>query len=208
MTNSRSHAILPPHPIPRIVSTLRCPTGNFHQGRGGNAIKYFIRHNTESSGIGNAPSLSWFLSEQSGVSIHHLIARNGTRFDLVYRADIAFHAGSSAWGDDDGSLVVDSRRIGTLNVLSLGMEFESSSTEARPGNGYTDEQLWGGAYTEACSLVSYEDLVVLDHRQIAIPAGRRHDPSHFPLEIYSQYVGEWCDFLLALPDNERGKWCL
>lgn len=196
----------PPHPLPRIVNELRAPA--FLIGRGEHPIKYFIRHNTESSGIGNAPSLKWFLSEQSGVSIHHLIARNGTRFDLVYRADTAYHCGTSAWADDDGSVMLHGTRVGLMNVLSLGMEFESSATHSAVGNGYTDEQLWSGAYTEACSLVSYEDLTVLDHRQIAIPSGRRFDPSHFPYPLYLDYVDRWRDYLLDLPDTERERWCV
>lgn len=198
--------LLPPHDIPEISNKLRSPS--YAVGRGDNPVKYFIRHNTETRGDSNAPSLSWFVSPQSGVSIHHLIARNGTRFDLVQRSDTAYHCGTSAWGEDKGTLVVGTKRVGAMNVLSIGVEFESQSTIKKPGNGYTDEQLWSGAYTEACSIVSYPDLIVLDHKQIALPEGRRHDPSNFPYEIYLDYVSRWVTFLQQSSDSAKGRWCV
>ena len=203
MTNNAA-AGAQPHALPEIVNTFRAP--NYHRGRMGLPILFYVRHNTETAAgnTSNAPSLLWFLNRASGVSIHHLIGRDGTRYDLVQRIDTAYHCGDATWGGVTGSM----NGIGRLNLQSIGTEYESSSTAADPGDSYTDEQLWTGAYTEACSLLSYAGLEAVDHRQIAQPPGRRHDPSHFPLETHTRYLNAWLLFLKSVPDAERWRYFL
>jgi N-acetyl-anhydromuramyl-L-alanine amidase AmpD len=198
-----------PGPIPRIDNHYRAPEGSYYPGRAGRAIKYLIRHDTEAQSDSDHPSLAWFLFPASGVSIHHLITRAGVRLDMVFRVHTAFHCGVASYGTDGGSVVLDPQTvIGALNLCSVGMEFESTATASHAGNGYTDAQLWCGAYTEACSILTWPGLVVLDHRQIAQPPGRRVDPSHFPLAQYLSYVRDWTTFLRTVPVAARGHYFL
>lgn len=207
MTNNAAPGA-PPSPLPAIVNQFRSP--NFHPGRGDQAIALFVEHNTESTGAGNAPSLAWFRDPASGVSIHHLIARDGTRFDLVRRADTAYHTGEAAYNGRYGDVYhfPDGTRVALANVVSLGCEFESSATIENPGNGYTDAQLWTGAYTRACTVVSYGAIPCVMHAEIAQPPGRRHDPSWFPWDVYLPRVEAWIAWLRALPPAELPRWCL
>lgn len=213
MTNNAA-AGSQPGPLPPIDNTHRAPPGNFYPGRAGRTITKYIRHNTEGSS-----SIAWFLDPASGVSIQHLIARDGTRYDLVQRADTAFHCGDAMIGEYKGVVWVPPAppawpqrvKLGVLNLVSEGTEFESTSTRANPGNGYTDAQLWTGAHCEASAIVTWglmPNRDCLDHLQIAMPPGRRWDPSHFPYDQYFSYVRAWLTFLRTVPEPSLPRYCL
>ena len=197
-----------PGQLPNISRAFRADKNHMLKGRKGQSIKKLILHNTETDEPGNAPSADWLsVNKASGVSINHLYGRDGTRYDLVDRADTAFHAGNSAWGDIKGSL----GGVALMNLVSIGHELESSATIDQAGDGYTDAQYNSLAYTLATELISYgltwEDDV-LDHAQIAIPAGRRHDPSRFDRALLKRETDAWLAFLQSLPADQLAAWCI
>jgi N-acetylmuramoyl-L-alanine amidase len=176
-----------PGPIPPINNTLfRADTAHYQPGRT-RPITLICIHNTEATGSGDAPSGRWLSTDpNSAVSIHHLYGRSGTRYDLVHRVDTAWHAGVSEW-----------HGTRQCNAISVGHELESSATATDAGDGYTDGQYAALAYTVACEMVQY---------RIALPAGRRHDPSAFNWDRFKRLTDAWRTFLQAVPPAEHDRW--
>lgn len=212
MTRDEARALLP-----RVDNkTFRADNNHYLVGRFGCPIKLSLLHNTETMEPGNAPSGLWLSHQSPAPSAHHLYGRDGTRYDIVDRANTAYHAGSARWGVYGGSI----NQVGVVNLISIGHELESSSTLANPGNRYTDAQLNSLAYTLATEMVSYGYgwEGVADHANVALPHGRRHDPSHFDdlrgpgLNTYRQelYIRteRWVEFLRSLPADELAEWCI
>ena len=76
----------------------------------------------------------------------------------------AWHAGLSSWHGRDG-----------WNDFSLGYEIENLGNGVDP---YTDAQYDAVAHSLAydCALYHISDFWVRDHKEIAIPPGRKKDP--------------------------------
>lgn len=189
-----------PGPIPPIDHALyRADANHYQVGRGGSPIRCLVIHNTESAAnTANAPSGRWLSTDSDPpVSIHHLYGRDGTRYDIVNRQDTAWHAGLASW-----------RTYRSLNPISIGHEFESSANRWTIGNGYTQAQLASAAYTVACEMVSYGLAwdCVISHASIALPAGRRSDPSAFPWDLFRLHVQAWQTFLESVPAAEQARY--
>lgn len=207
---------VPPYLIPHIDRTsFVADDQHCLRGRGAYKVKLLVLHNTETNGEGNAPSGEWLSTDpESGASIHHLYGRDGTRYDVVPRVDTAYHCGVSRWKQWGGNI----GGVGVCNLISIGHEFESNSTLARPGEGYSDAQLRSAGYTLATELVTYGlewERDVATHQQIALPwygsnspENRRNDPSHFPMDTLRGYMQEWLTFLRTINPALLPNWCI
>lgn len=112
---------------------------------------------------GGTDSLLW-LSGHHGVSVHKLLAKDGTIYKIVPETKRAWHAGVSEWAGRYA-----------WNDFSIGYELENL------GNGYdqyTPAQYDSLAHTLAydCALYHIPDFWIKDHREVALPRGRKSDP--------------------------------
>jgi N-acetyl-anhydromuramyl-L-alanine amidase AmpD len=210
--NNTAAAGAQPAPFPAIDNVTYVPDrDHYWPGRNGHRIRLILLHDTE--GTNSGPWLSQVAP--GGESVHHLYGRDGRRYDIVQRVDTAYHAGVSAWGPWRGAEVVGHEangtavEIGVLNLIGIGHEFESTASVAGPGNGYTAAQIASAAYTVATELVSYglDWRAVACHRDVALPSGRRHDPSAFDLVAFKQQVAAWVTFLRSVPPSELADYC-
>ena len=194
---------LPTNPLPVNNTLYRADAQHYTKGREGHKIKLIVLHSTETTGKGPTPSGLWLSTlsppPQGNVSAHHLYGRDGVRYDLVNRADTAYHTGDVAWGPYQGD------GAGWIcNLESIGHEFENSNTRRRTSEPYAMNVLLNGAWTVATEMISYGiawDHVVC-HRDIATnPPGRRSDPDGFPLDVCKSFVDAWLSFLRGLTDR-------
>jgi N-acetylmuramoyl-L-alanine amidase len=97
-------------------------------------------------------------------STHKLFARDGTIYKLVDELDRAWHAGVSDWGGRKN-----------WNDFSIGYEIENTGTGKQA---YTDAQYESVAQSLAydCARFKIADYWVRDHKEIAMPRGRKTDP--------------------------------
>ena len=99
--------------------------------RKGKEIDTVVIHHTGGRYSGD---INWLCSEESQVSCHYYIKRDGRVFQLVDEANNAWHAGKSYYDvNGDGKITRDEM---WFNRRSLGIELESTG-----GNGYTHLQL-------------------------------------------------------------------
>jgi N-acetylmuramoyl-L-alanine amidase len=139
------------------------PSPHF-DSRKGTRIDVIVLHHTGSNN-GRA-DLAWLCGPESRVSAHYLVDRDGRIYQLVADADRAWHAGRCAL-----------RGGGTdMNARSLGIEIVNDGSGRTP---YSEQQ-----YRALESLVPYLVTTygvppenVVGHKDVAIPAGRKNDPS-------------------------------
>ncbi|HEY0097188.1 MAG TPA: N-acetylmuramoyl-L-alanine amidase [Archangium sp.] len=139
------------------------PSPNF-DSRNGTRIDVIVLHHTASNS-GRA-DLAWLRSQESRVSAHYLVDRDGRIYQLVADEDRAWHAGRCAL-----------RGVTTdMNARSLGIELVNDGTGRTP---YTEQQ-----YRALEALVPYLVTTygvppenVVGHKDVAVPAGRKNDPS-------------------------------
>jgi N-acetylmuramoyl-L-alanine amidase len=139
------------------------PSPNFNS-RQGTRIDVIVLHHTGSNN-GRA-DLAWLCNPDSEVSAHYLVDRDGRILQLVADTHRAWHAGRGALR----GVVTD------INSRSVGIELVNDGSGKTP---YTQQQ-----YQALEALVPYlattygipvENLV--GHKDVAIPAGRKNDPS-------------------------------
>lgn len=185
----------PPGPLPRISHAYPADALHFTPGRRGHAVTKAVLHNTE-----GLDSRAWLSTASSPpVSIHALIARDGVRYNLVNYADTAYHVGEAV--------------AGYSNTNCLGVELESRNRPGRAIVPYTIAQYNTLAHLLATWLISYGldyNRDVVCHRDIALPAGRRHDPSGLDLARVRRETAAWVAFIraLALVPAEQAKWII
>lgn len=192
MPGSNNAAGAQPGPLPRIVHLTPAPD-HFLPGKGTPKTKAVL-HNTV--GTDSAPWLS--TTSRPPVSIHVLVRRDGVRVNIVDYADTAWHVGNA--------------RAGYLNRNCLGIELESTNDPRNPhGNGYTVPQLNTAAHCVATWLYSYGldfDRDVVRHGDIAIPAGRRHDPWGLDMAAFRAQTLAWFAWFHTVPAVERDRWII
>lgn len=169
---------------------LLMPTTNYNERPMGIKPEVIILHHTAPF-----PSLSkvgyFFQDVNSRVSSHFTVGKDGVIIQSVDEKDRAWHAGPSAW-------------LGKNNVndYSLGIEILNDGDSKDP---FTELQ-----YNAVAKLVSYlmkkYDIPlskVIGHRDIAIPLGRKIDPSdNFDWKLVKSKIRKNLD----MPQSFFGWW--
>lgn len=111
-------------------SCTPCPSPNFRIPNAPRKITCFVVHATETAGL--ASPKAWLCNPQTAdptlrVSAHWLVDRDGTIYELVDPANIAWHAGESQW-----------RGQSNVNAFSVGAELVNLNDGKDP---YPDAQL-------------------------------------------------------------------
>jgi N-acetylmuramoyl-L-alanine amidase len=143
-----------------VLTTTFTPSPNF-SNRKGARVEYIILHHT--AGQTDDADMSWLTADESAVSAHYLIYRNGRVYQLVKEEDAAWHAGK-----------VDKAFPANMNARSIGIELCHLGANDVP---FTEAQY-------AALIPLLKDLVerynvrpskLLGHRDIA--PGRKFDPA-------------------------------
>lgn len=143
-------------------TTYRSPN---HDARPhGRPISALVLHSTEGAWPSDA---RWLCDPGSKVSAHYVIAPDGDIFQLVDDSRRAWHAGRTQYG-----------ALTDWNDFSIGIEL----SYRRGAGGYPEVQR--AALTALCRhlLAAYAiaPALVVAHRWIAIPRGRKSDPTDWP----------------------------
>ncbi len=109
-------------------------------------------------------SINWMQERASLVSVHYLISKYGTVYQLVREANVAYHAGVS-----------DHLGLRNWNGFSIGIELENLDDGKDP---YPDLQIAALAALLRSIVGHYgiEREMVVTHAQVAYPPGRKVDP--------------------------------
>jgi N-acetylmuramoyl-L-alanine amidase len=136
-----------------------------HHGGPWDGAKAIVLHHT-----GGTNSLAWLSTTPgSGVSVHVLIAKNGTVYRIVPDGKQAWHVGRSAVGNYSrlGS-------AGSPNECCLGIEIENRGNGSDP---YTDAQYWSVGWVICQWWNAHGDLPVITHQLIDTQG--KNDPYNF-----------------------------
>ncbi len=157
---------MPPVALTMIIDRTSFISPN-HSSRRGRDIDMLVLHSTVGSA---AASLSWLRSAHSKVSIHYLITKTGTIYQLVPDHLSAWHAGKSRWRN---------RSATDIALGSIGIELENKNTGIDP---YPLAQTTALLELSRSLVVKYAILsdMVVRHLDIAVPVGRKSDPAGFP----------------------------
>ena len=136
------------------------PSPNFGSRKGA-PINCIVLHDT--GGKTAESTLSWFASENSKVSAHYLIDRDGLVYQCVPDDKQAWHAGvSELWG------------VKNCNFFSIGIELVDDDDQTP----YTELQLHSliQMCTDLCMKYTIPLNRIVGHEHIALPKGRKADP--------------------------------
>lgn len=167
-----------------MLSTIqtRCscalnPSPNFGERNNGRAIDMLLLHYTGMPD--DQQALGWLCKEESEVSSHYFIHRDGAILQLVDENARAWHAGKAFWkGESD------------INSCSIGIEIANSGDEE-----FTPEQI--NAVTVLCKDLMARHSIpahrVLGHSDVS--PGRKIDPGvKFPWQkLAADGVGHWAE---------------
>lgn len=153
-----------------VDRTIRSPNYSSRKGR---PITMLVLHATAGSA---RSALAWLTNATARVSAHYLIDKSGHIYQLVGDEFAAWHAGNAHWKGETA-----------INELSIGIELENAN------NG---RDLYPSAQIAALLELSHEKVaqyhiapdMVVRHKDIAVPRGRKSDPAGFP----------WAEFLAQL----------
>lgn len=185
MTNTIPFAVQP-GPLPTVYHSYHADENHYDEGRT-KPIQYGVLHNTEGD-----DSREWLSTYPgSGVSIHVLVDRAGVRWNIVDYNDTAWHVGNA--------------KSPYSNSNCLGLEFENRSNAWGTHEPYTEAQLNTAAHCIATWEFSYGIPwnCIVRHGDIALPYGRRYDPSNFDLDAFYARVDDWYGFFQSLPESEH-----
>lgn len=147
-----------------------------------NTMNYIVIHHT-ASGNATINSMLRFFGMTKVVSIHYLVAKDGTIHYLVPEDKVAWHCGVSKY---DWYTDMNPHCIG-IEVLSDGKEYTNEQREA----------VW-----KLCKAIMKRRGIkphrVLRHADVAMPRGRKSDIS----EPFYKPWGTWGDFQSALMRNK------
>lgn len=168
-----------------INSTRHSP--NF-SSRHGAAVSMLVYH---ASGGTLASALAWLTSPASRVSSHFAIGKTGVIYQLVANDQAAWHAGASIWLGLDAQAIQD---------CSIGIELANADDGIDP---YPAAQIAAAVALgrELIARYQIEPRMVVRHRDIAQPPGRKHDPeNNFPWESFkvAVFAGSWPRNYIAL----------
>lgn len=145
-----------------INITFRSPN---YSPRGGRPISLLVLHATAGSA---RSALAWLTNSRARVSAHYVIDKQGQIYQLVPDEHAAWHAGRASWRNETD-----------INAISIGIELENANTGHDP---YPPEQIDALVQLASEKVAQYriEPDMVVRHRDIAVPRGRKTDPAGFP----------------------------
>jgi hypothetical protein len=148
-----------------------------HDARPG-GVSAIVVHSCEGRPAGNEEqsSIPWLCSPASGVSCHYYVTRSGIIYQLVPTDRRAWHAGVSALGED-----------ADVNDFSVGVELEHRAG----GPSYPMLQLDTLAWLCVLLMQRYPAITldrIVSHRSVALPRGRKSDPSDWSEEAFRAWV--------------------
>jgi hypothetical protein len=124
------------------------------------------------------PSLNWLSNPASEVSVHYLIDRDGTVYQMVPEALRAWHAGPSFYAG-----------LSDWNNFSVGIELVNRNDGIDP---YPPEQV--DACKKLCAYLVYKYAITPDmivtHKMISGAITGKSDPKGFPLEAFIMSVAK------------------
>lgn len=149
-------------PVEKAREVTWYPTPNYSSRRGTKVTAVILHHTGPG---GSKAALSWLTSKESGVSAHYVIDRDGKIYQLVKEEDKAWHCGVSAL-----------KGVKDCNTFSIGIEIVGNGTEE-----FTQEQYDSIAFVckTAKTKYSIDNSMIVGHKDIALPLGRKTDPSPF-----------------------------
>ncbi|MGQ9547460.1 MAG: N-acetylmuramoyl-L-alanine amidase [Roseiflexus sp.] len=164
-----------------INTSIRSPN---YGSRNGRSISMIVIHAT----AGTARSaLAWLTNPASRVSAHYLIDKAGQIYRLVDDEYAAWHAGRAVWRGETA-----------INEISLGIELENANNGRDPYPAAQMESLVQLTRDKVAQYRIAPDMVVR-HRDIAIPRGRKSDPAGFPWNDFLRQV--FPEPINSLPDR-------
>ena len=167
--------------------TYRSPNHNARPA----AVSAIVIHTSEGQWDSDA---EWLRSPKSGVSSHYIISPAGAIYQLVPEDRRAWHAGVSNY-----------LGLSDWNDFSIGIELSHTAGTPRPA-------AQSGALTwlagQIIARYKIAQRMVVAHRWIAQPAGRKVDPTDWPdadlnAWIASLYSGPKVYQVLGLPVYQR-----
>jgi hypothetical protein len=151
------------------------PSPNYNDRPAGTVPSAIVLHAT----VGDAgPSLSWLSNPSSEVSVHYLIDRDGTVYQMVPEALRAWHAGPSFYAG-----------LSDWNNFSVGIELVNRNDGIDP---YPAAQV--EACKKLCVYLVYKYAIAPDmivtHKMISGAITGKSDPKGFPLEAFIMSVAQ------------------
>ncbi len=140
---------------------------NFNERLVETPVRQIVIHATAASTTSS--TVTWFLMEESQVSAHFVVGKDGRVVQMVSLEKRAWHAGPSAWG-----------WATNLNHSSIGIEMVNLNDGKDP---YPEAQVQATAalvrFLRQRYTIGEENIVT--HEQIALPFGRKDDPKGFDM---------------------------
>ena len=123
-------------------------------------------------------TISWIQNDDSDVSYHYLIGRDGRLYQFVDEAEKAWHSGTSEW---DG--------FNSVNWISIGVSFANDGTGKEK---YRSAQYDRGTrlVAEICQRHNIPSHMIRGHFEVS--PGRKTDPwDHFNWPKFYELFGMW-----------------
>jgi N-acetyl-anhydromuramyl-L-alanine amidase AmpD len=168
--------------------TIQWKTSPNFSNRKGQPITAIIYHYTAGSSLNGA--VNWFARQDSKVSAHYVVGKNGEIVQMVPLDKAAWHAGKSVLAGKRG-----------VNLFSVGIEIVNWGRLTRRGNQYFTHSgkpyygkppiQIGAQYWEPFTAAQYKTIAwltrhlilriptithITGHQRIALPKGRKIDP--------------------------------
>lgn len=147
---------------------------NHTEGNSARKIELIVLHSTGGS---YTSAVNWLCNEESGVSAHFVVKRDGTLVQLVSTDDIAWHAGKSSW---HGISVRNS-----VNAVSIGIEMEHIDGQ----QDWPEAQVETVAQLTAALLAEHHLTIERAVGHLDVAPRRKVDPAHFPWPEFRARVG-------------------
>lgn len=151
---------------------VRSPNFN---ARPSDSITMIVVHHTVIPSL--EETVNHFLNLESKVSSHYVLGRDGRIVQMVRDEDRAWHAGVSRWKGMD-----------SCNDYSIGIEVVNRGDGAEP---FTEEQYSSlrGLIGSLASKYGIAKDMVVGHRDIALPPGRKVDPAdNFDWSVLAEFA--------------------
>lgn len=140
-----------------------------HNTRGAQTVKVIVLHADASPN--EKGCLSWLQSNESKVSYHALVGRDGKVYTVVPYDRRAWHAGKAEWnGHKD------------VNGISVGLCFSNKNDGKEP---LTEAQQKAMKVLIADVRRKYGQIPVTTHAKVS--PGRKNDPDHVPGFVLKDY---------------------